>query len=199
MLMDCHNRHSSLKKRFVCFRLYGGGALPVNAALPRAGKLGAIRAESRCAAENPTGQMPLFRPDLWEVQCMNLFRVADDYCRASSWKTLALVKFCLFSMGIIAGVLLARLGWDEATDPIWESSPVCCWPGWAGTKPPTRSPPTGRIFRTAAATPAWQSPSSSPKPLQTEQKTEEPPCRFAGLWAGAVLPTVRLYFDYIGC
>ncbi|WP_317408328.1 permease of phosphate ABC transporter [Fournierella massiliensis] len=39
---------------------------------------------------------------------MNLFRVADDYCRASSWKTLALVKFCLFFMGIIAGVLLAR-------------------------------------------------------------------------------------------
>ena len=49
---------------------------------------------------------------------MNLFRVADDYCRASSWKTLSLVKFCLFFMGIIAGVLLARLGWDEATDPI---------------------------------------------------------------------------------
>lgn len=39
---------------------------------------------------------------------MKLFRVADDYCRASSWKTLALVKFCLFSMGLIAGVLLPR-------------------------------------------------------------------------------------------
>ena len=27
---------------------------------------------------------------------MKLFRVADDYCRASNWKMLALVKFCLF-------------------------------------------------------------------------------------------------------
>jgi len=97
--MDCHNSHSSLKKRFFCFRLYGGGTLPVNAALPRAGKLGTIRVESRCAAENHTGQMPLFRPDLWEVPCMKLFRVADDYCRASNWKILALVKFCLFSVG----------------------------------------------------------------------------------------------------
>lgn len=39
---------------------------------------------------------------------MKLFRVADDYCRSSNWKTIALVKFCLFSMGIIAGVLLPR-------------------------------------------------------------------------------------------
>ena len=39
---------------------------------------------------------------------MKLFRVADDYCRSSNWKTLALVKFCLFSMGLMAGVFLPR-------------------------------------------------------------------------------------------
>ncbi len=39
---------------------------------------------------------------------MKLFRVADDYCRASNWKILALVKFCLFSVGIICGILLPR-------------------------------------------------------------------------------------------
>ena len=56
--------------------------------------------------------------------------------------------------------LLARLGWDESS---------------------ARCPPTGRIFRTAAVTPAWQSPSSSPKPLKAEQKQEEPPGRAAPL------------------
>lgn len=39
---------------------------------------------------------------------MNIFRVADRYCKESSWKDLALLKACLFSMGIIAGILIPR-------------------------------------------------------------------------------------------
>ncbi len=39
---------------------------------------------------------------------MKLFRIADDYCRASNWKMLALVKFCLFAVGLICGILLPR-------------------------------------------------------------------------------------------
>lgn len=37
---------------------------------------------------------------------MKLFKLANEYCRQSTWKTLALVKFCLFSIGIMVGVLL---------------------------------------------------------------------------------------------
>ena len=37
---------------------------------------------------------------------MKLFDVANKYCKESDWKILAMVKFCLFSMGIIVGVLL---------------------------------------------------------------------------------------------
>ena len=35
---------------------------------------------------------------------MKLFKIADQYCKESTWKTLALVKFCLFSMGLMAGM-----------------------------------------------------------------------------------------------
>lgn len=35
-----------------------------------------------------------------------LFRSADAYLRQSDWRDLALVKFCLFSMGVIAGIAL---------------------------------------------------------------------------------------------
>ena len=37
---------------------------------------------------------------------MKLFDKANQYCRASTWKTMAALKLCLFSMGIIVGVLL---------------------------------------------------------------------------------------------
>ena len=37
---------------------------------------------------------------------MKLFEVADRYCKESTWKTMAALKFCLFSIGIIVGVLL---------------------------------------------------------------------------------------------
>ncbi len=37
---------------------------------------------------------------------MKLFEVANKYCKESDWKILAMVKFCLFSMGIMVGVLL---------------------------------------------------------------------------------------------
>lgn len=37
---------------------------------------------------------------------MKLFEIADRYCKESDWKTLALLKFCLFSMGVIAGTQL---------------------------------------------------------------------------------------------
>lgn len=35
-----------------------------------------------------------------------LFNSADVYLRQSDWRDLALIKFCLFSMGVIAGILL---------------------------------------------------------------------------------------------
>lgn len=35
-----------------------------------------------------------------------LFNSADAYLRQSDWRDLALIKFCLFSMGVIAGALL---------------------------------------------------------------------------------------------
>ena len=37
---------------------------------------------------------------------MKLFDKANRYCRESTWKTIAALKLCLFSMGIIVGVLL---------------------------------------------------------------------------------------------
>lgn len=37
---------------------------------------------------------------------MKLFEVANKYCKESNWITLALVKLCLFSIGIIVGILL---------------------------------------------------------------------------------------------
>ncbi len=39
---------------------------------------------------------------------MKLFNVADDYCRKSNWKTLALLKFCLFSIGIMVGITIPK-------------------------------------------------------------------------------------------
>ncbi len=35
-----------------------------------------------------------------------LFRVANRYCKESSWKILALLKICLFSLGVLAGMLV---------------------------------------------------------------------------------------------
>ena len=32
---------------------------------------------------------------------MKLFQVADRYCKESSWKILALLKICLFSIGVM--------------------------------------------------------------------------------------------------
>ena len=39
---------------------------------------------------------------------MKLFDVADRYCKESSWKTLALLKFCLFSIGLMAGMQVPK-------------------------------------------------------------------------------------------
>ena len=33
-----------------------------------------------------------------------LFTYADKYLKQSSWKDLALIKFCLFAMGIMGGI-----------------------------------------------------------------------------------------------
>lgn len=38
----------------------------------------------------------------------NLFAIADEYLRQSNWRDLALIKFCLFSMGVLAGVLVPK-------------------------------------------------------------------------------------------
>lgn len=37
-----------------------------------------------------------------------LFSCADEYINRCSWKDLALLKFCLFSMGILAGMQVLK-------------------------------------------------------------------------------------------
>ena len=37
---------------------------------------------------------------------MKLFDAANQYCRESDWKTLAMLKFCLLALDIAVGVLL---------------------------------------------------------------------------------------------
>ncbi|MBR3795379.1 MAG: permease of phosphate ABC transporter [Clostridia bacterium] len=37
-----------------------------------------------------------------------LFVAANQFCKESDWKTIAVLKFCLLSLGIIIGVLLPR-------------------------------------------------------------------------------------------
>lgn len=37
-----------------------------------------------------------------------LFEVADRYCKESSWRTLALLKICLFAMGIVLGTQIPK-------------------------------------------------------------------------------------------
>lgn len=37
-----------------------------------------------------------------------LFDVADRYLQKSDWKDLALLKFCLFSMGLMAGAQIPK-------------------------------------------------------------------------------------------
>lgn len=38
----------------------------------------------------------------------NLFGYADRYLQKSDWKDMALLKFCLFSMGTLMGILMGR-------------------------------------------------------------------------------------------
>lgn len=38
----------------------------------------------------------------------NLFSCADEYLCRCSWKDIALLKFCLFSMGILAGMQVLK-------------------------------------------------------------------------------------------
>lgn len=39
-----------------------------------------------------------------DVAMKKLFDYADQYIQESSWKDIALLKFCLFAMGILAGM-----------------------------------------------------------------------------------------------
>lgn len=39
---------------------------------------------------------------------MKLFQIADRYCKESSWKTLALLKICLFSIGVMVGMQVPK-------------------------------------------------------------------------------------------
>lgn len=36
----------------------------------------------------------------------NLFAIANEYLRQSDWKNLALMKYCLLSLGVLIGVLV---------------------------------------------------------------------------------------------
>ena len=38
---------------------------------------------------------------------MKLFDAADEYC-CSSWETLALLKFCLFAIGVMVGMCVPK-------------------------------------------------------------------------------------------
>ena len=45
-----------------------------------------------------------------------LFGYADEYLRNSDWKDMAMLKFCLFSIGILAGMRIpekARKRWEQ--------------------------------------------------------------------------------------
>lgn len=44
----------------------------------------------------------------------SLFDYADKYLKRSDWKDLALIKFCLFSMGILAGTWIPEKKKDIA-------------------------------------------------------------------------------------
>ena len=39
---------------------------------------------------------------------MKLFDAANQYVKESGWKTIAMLKFCLCSMGVMIGVLLPQ-------------------------------------------------------------------------------------------
>lgn len=39
---------------------------------------------------------------------MKLFDYADAYLRESDWKDLAMIKFCLFAMGLLMGMALPK-------------------------------------------------------------------------------------------
>ena len=39
---------------------------------------------------------------------MRIFKVAEAYCGESGWKTLAALKFCLFSMGMMVGMKVPK-------------------------------------------------------------------------------------------
>ena len=43
-----------------------------------------------------------------------LFDAADRYLKTADWKDMALIKFCLFSMGILAGTYIPRKNRDIA-------------------------------------------------------------------------------------
>lgn len=46
-----------------------------------------------------------------------LFCYADRYIRKSDWKDLAMIKFCLFSMGILAGMRIPEKNRKQAGYP----------------------------------------------------------------------------------
>lgn len=52
----------------------------------------------------------------------NLFAIADVYIRQSDWRDLALIKFCLFSMGVLAGVLVPKT--EESWLSLWRQRPL---------------------------------------------------------------------------
>lgn len=43
-----------------------------------------------------------------------LFDIANQFCKESTWKTIAALKFCLLSLGMIVGLLLP----DSAKTPV---------------------------------------------------------------------------------
>ena len=43
-----------------------------------------------------------------------LFDAADRYLKIADWKDMALLKFCLFSMGVLAGTCIPRKNRDTA-------------------------------------------------------------------------------------
>ena len=72
-----------------------------------------------------------------------LFDAADRYLKIADWKDMALLKFCLFSMGVLAGTCIPRKNRDTARGialgvfastyiPLMAKFLPCLFPGKAG-------------------------------------------------------------------
>lgn len=65
-----------------------------------------LRAEDPLRPQRGRGDRRSVTPR--EVNAMKLFTYADRYLKQSSWKDMALLKFCLCAMGVLIGLAVPR-------------------------------------------------------------------------------------------